>query len=214
MATDAGAMRPDSLQAVDEAVREDQRLARRRYRRHRRIMLLVVLVVSALLGGAMYRYCFELVTVRGASMSPTLENGDVVLCVRQSLLDRLGGIVPEQKRRVTRDDLVLIRYAPQPAADGGEVPLMIKRAIAMGGDTIDTGGGEMIVNQSTVAGHLGESDRVYPITVPTGQMFVVGDARAASIDSRQRAFGLVPEADVIARPVAVLWPAFDIGLVK
>ena len=84
----------------------------------------------------------------------------------------------------------------------------------MGGDETDTAGGEIIVKREETAGKLASSDLVYPVVVPTGRMYALGDNRALSVDSRHRTFGMVAEADVIARPVAVIWPVYAMGLVK
>ena len=120
-------------------------------------------------------------------------------------------------RRLQREDLMLLRYRVAP---DGEVHkkersvLLIKRAAAMPGDEIDAAGGTLIVNQEQAVGDLVSSDLVYPVTVPTGYVFALGDNRTLSVDSRQRAFGMVPEADVLGRPVAVVWPVYAMGLVK
>lgn len=209
--------RPGWVPSVQNAEHEIRRMHLARYRRHRQNVLMFVVVLSLVVGFLTYSLCFDLVQVQGTGMSPTLESGSLVLCVKQSLLDKLAGIVPEDMRRVGRGDLVLLSYAIAP---DGEVyrrvrsGLLIKRAVAMGGDEIDTAGGEIIINRDEVAGKLYASDLVYPVIVPTGEMFTLGDNRALSVDSRQRSFGMVAEANVLARPVAVVWPIYAMGLVK
>lgn len=198
--------------SAEDARREIRRTKLRRYRRHRRRALAVVLALALAAGAAAFHFAFDIVSVRGTGMSPTLQTGEWVLCIRQSLLDGLRGLVPEEKRRVRRNDLVLLDYAD------GEAPrrsaLLVRRVIALGGDSVDAAGGEIIINQDYTAGDVGTSDLVYPVTVPRGRMFVAGDYRAVSIDSRNRAFGMAAEADVVGRPVAVVWPVFAIGPVK
>ena len=150
-------------------------------------------------------------------MSPTLQSGAMVLCVRQTALDKLVGIIPEDKRRVGRNDLVLINYSVPPDGETYRrmrTAMLVKRVIGLGGDQIDTGGDEIIVNREETAGRLIHSDLVYPVVVPTGRMYALGDNRALSVDSRQRGFGMVAEADVIARPALVVWPVYAMGLVE
>ena len=209
--------RPGWVPSAQSAEHEIRRMCLSRYRRHRQNVLLFIIVLSLALGYLAYSLGFELVQVQGTGMSPTLESGSMVLCVKQSLLDKLAGIVPEDVRRIGRNDLVVISYAIAPDGETSRrvrTGLLIKRAIAMGGDEIDTAGGEIIINRDELAGLLYESDLVYPVTVPTGRMFALGDNRALSVDSRQRSFGMVAEADVLARPLAVIWPVYAMGLVK
>ena len=209
--------RPDWVPSVDIAGREIRRIRVARYRRHRQNVAFFIAVIAFVLGYLIFFLGFDLVTVHGAGMHPTLPSGSMVLCVRQSALDKLVGLIPEDVRRLGRGDLMLIQYRLEP---DGEVHkkessvLLIKRAVAMPGDEIDEAGGTLIVNREQTAGEVVSSDLVYPVTVPTGYVFALGDNRTLSVDSRQRAFGMVPEADVVGRPVAVVWPVYAINLVK
>ena len=209
--------RPDWVPSADSAQQEIRRVRAARYRRHRQNVLRFIAVLALAAGSVAFRLGSELVRVQGSGMSPTLESGSMVLCVKQSVLDALAGIVPEDVRRIGRDDLVLIDYRVEPDGEArkkARSALLIKRAVAMAGDEIDAAGGEIIVNREWTAGSLGSSDLVYPVVVPSGAMYALGDNRALSVDSRQRAFGMVAEADVIARPLAVVWPVYAEGLVK
>lgn len=213
----AARQRPDWVPSAEVARNEIRRIRLSRYRRHRQNVLFFVAVLSMALGYLAFSLGFELVKVEGTGMSPTLESGNLVLCVKQEALDKLAGIVPEELRRIRRDDLVLINYGVEP--DGVthkkmRYALLIKRVIGRGGDEIDAAGGELIVNRANVAGDMGTSDLIYPVVVPTGELFALGDNRELSVDSRHRAFGMVAESDVIARPVAVVWPIYAMRLVK
>ena len=193
--------------SAEAAAREIRRTRKLRYRRHRRHVLLII--VGALASALVLR----LVAVRGAGMSPTLESGEWVLCVRQDFLDKTVGLLPERIWRIGRDDLVLIDYVPKDD-DGhpsGPSALLVKRVIGVGGDVIDVQGGQMTVNGEPVPGIASGGDRVYPVTVPTKMLFVMGDHRSVAVDSRMRAFGMVGEDEVAGRLVAVIWPVFAIG---
>ena len=209
--------RPDWVPSIESAQREVQRIRRQRYQRHRQNVAMWIVLIALVLGYIAFYFCFDLVTVQGVGMSPTLDSGYKVLCIKQKVVDQLVGIIPEDMRRVGRNDLVLINYKVEP---DGEIHkkersvLLIKRAAGMPGDEIEVGGGQIIIGREENAGELVSSDLVYPVTVPTGYMFVLGDNRTLSVDSRQRAFGMVAEADVIARPLAVVWPVYAMGLVK
>ncbi len=213
----AGRRRDDWAPSAENAEREIRRTRRARYRRHRRKVFLLVVAISLALGYLVYSQGFMLVRIEGTGMSPTLQSGAMVLCFRQAALDKLVGIIPEDMRRVGRNDLVLINYNVPPDGETSRQmrsAMLVKRVIGLGGDQIDTGGDEIIVNREETAGRLIYSDLVYPVVVPTGRMYALGDNRALSVDSRQRGFGMVAEADVIARPALVVWPVYAMGLVE
>lgn len=209
--------RPDWVPSIEVAEREIGRVRLMRYKRHRQNVLMFIALFALAVGFAAFRLCFDLVEVQGVGMDPTLKSGSLVLCVKQHALDQLVGLIPEDVRRIERGDLVLIDYKIEP--DGVTYKktrslLLIKRAVALGGDELSEDGGDLIVSGSSDLGKLVSSDLVFPVTVPTGFLFALGDNHELSVDSRQRAFGMVAEADVVARPVAVVWPVYAMGIVK
>lgn len=132
----------------------------------------------------------EAVAVRSASMEPTLHDGD-------RLLLRHG-----------HDDLrrgeIVALSDPQGAG------LLVKRVVAVGGDSLAIEDGVLVVAGSRADEPWADPrdlDGVYlgPLAVPVGQVFVLGDHRGGSVDSRT--FGAVPDASVAGRIVARLWPA-------
>ena len=169
----------------------------RKRRGHGALKALVCLVLAAAVGFFAAGRLALLVTVRGGSMSPTLENGSIVLCLRE---DAPRMPAPQ------RGDVVLLSY---------EGALLVKRVIAVGGDAISldesgavTVNGEAI-REDYITATDGRSDQVYPLTVPEGELFVMGDHRAFAVDSRSRIFGTVPVESVAGRPIAVIWPAYE-----
>ena len=102
--------RPDWVPDVDLARREVRRLRVARYRRHRQDVAFLIAVIAFALGYLIFYLGFDLVNVRGAGMDPTLPGGSMVLCVKQSALDKLAGLIPEDVRRLQRDDLMLLRH--------------------------------------------------------------------------------------------------------
>lgn len=113
--------------------------------------------------------------VRGDSMYPTLENGQFVVYSR---------IIPELKR----GDVVSVKMP------SGEY--YVKRVIAVEGDVVDLKDGQLYVNgQAETGGYINgktewkEGVVEYPYTVEAGKLFVVGDNRTTSLDSRT--FGAV-----------------------
>ena len=102
---------------------------------------------------------------------------------------------------------------------------IVKRIIATGGDTVDidpvTGdvsvNGEVLdepyINETIdVLEHMG--DLTYPQTVPEGCVFVMGDNRNASTDSRDSRLGMVDERYILGHVQSVVFPISDFGTVK
>ena len=124
------------------------------------------------------------------SMEPTLRPGD------QTLVWKVAAKAPH------RGDLVAF-HAPRT----GEI--LLKRVVAVGGDTVGLEDGVLVVDGRHVREPYADPkaiDSVYfgPVKVRPGTMFVMGDNRANSDDSRD--FGAVPTDRIIGRAVARVWP--------
>jgi signal peptidase I len=129
------------------------------------------------------------VVVESGSMAPTLRDGDHVLLDHGSSDVRRGDVV-------ALDD---------PAGSG----LLVKRVVAVGGDRVAIEDGVLVVGGRPVAEpgiDRSRIDGVYvgPLTVPAGRIWVLGDDRGDSVDSRQ--FGPVPLDSVQGRVVGRVWP--------
>jgi signal peptidase I len=125
------------------------------------------------------------------SMVPTLKPGD------QALVSKLSGHEPK------RGQLVAF-HSPR---NGGEV--LLKRVVAVGGDTVGLEDGVLVVDGRHVREPFVDHkaiDSVYfgPVKVRSGTVFVMGDNRANSEDSRD--FGAVRTSSIIGRAVARVWP--------
>ncbi len=138
--------------------------------------------------------------VGSESMVPTLKVWDRVL-INKLAYDVVGG--PE------RGDIVLFE---SPA--GGEEPL-IKRVVGLPGDTIEVRHDRLFVNgepqrEPYVNDRYRKRQGPYgPRTVPKGHVFVMGDNRGNSQDSR--VFGPVPEENLIGEALVRFWPPGRVG---
>ena len=157
-------------------------------RTRRRTRFTVLGVAFAALVVVIVRWQFlDVVTVSSDSMAPTVCTGDTVLIAR---LDHPG--------TVGVDDIVTF---PSPR-DGGQT---IKRVVAVAGQSVAIHDAELVVDGRTVdepyVDHA-SIDGVYfgTVTVPEGTVFVLGDHRETSIDSR--AYGPIPTGAVNGR---LLW---------
>lgn len=128
------------------------------------------------------------VVVSGWSMYPTLASGEYVLCDRLAYLRRGPG---------TGDVVLLSRLI---ASQG---PL-VKRVLAVPGDTVSLAGGRILVNGAIVLEGDEEMRQDRQWVLQQDEYFVTGDALDMSTDSR--AFGPVPRKAIRARAWLVYWP--------
>ena len=169
--------------------------------------------------------------VDGSSMQPNLLNNELLLVNRNAyedidlnqwlnklpLVDRDGSWVVYEFDPPQRGDIVV--FDPP---NGDDKPY-IKRVIATAGETVEARDGAVFVNGNkldepyirsgiTDCGTTGGNpDPCAPVTVPEGQVFVLGDNRRNSSDSR--AFGAVPIENIIGKAIITYWPLQEVGRV-
>ena len=183
-------------------------------------VLIVVAFAAALL---IKTFLLQAFYIPSASMEPTLEHGDRVLVEKVSY--RFGG--PEIGDVVVFEKEV----GALPPADGGFLQDIsdavkslfgfptsgtqdyIKRVMAVGGDTIEGRDGQIFVNGEPVPepwfpeGTMTSDFASYQ--VPEGEIFVMGDNRGNSDDSRS--FGGISEDDIVGRAFVLIWPLSDMS---
>ncbi len=142
-----------------------------------------------------FTFFFRVFNVDGPSMKPTLQHNDKV-------------IVSTVGYKAQRGDIVVISET----ADLDEP--IVKRIVAVGGDTVDINftTGVVTVNgkEENYTDELTSQqfDIAFPITVPEGAVFVLGDNRANSLDSRSTRVGCVDERFIVGK---VLFRFFPLG---
>lgn len=143
----------------------------------------------------LFIFAFRVVNVDGTSMKPTLQNNDKV-------------IVSTVGYEAKRGDIVVIS-----STDGLKEPI-IKRIVAVGGDTVDINFTTGVVTVNGIEEDYTDEltsqqfDIAFPITVPEGTVFVLGDNRGNSLDSRSTRVGCVDERLIVGK---VLFRFFPIG---
>lgn len=176
--------------SADERVLAGQARITGRDRRRRWPGVLVVTVALVLVASVTGVLPVRVMRVGSDSMSPTIATGDLVL------VDRGGGAVE-------RRDVVVVDH-PETGA------LLVKRAVAIGGDRLAIEDGVLVVNGEPVCEPGIDPVRLDgvwfgPVTVARGEVFLLGDDRDSSIDSR--AFGTVPAGEVTGLVSSRLWPS-------
>lgn len=171
-------------------------------------MLLITLLAVCLV----FTYLLRIVEVSGDSMSSTLETGDKVIITNLCKHPKQGDIIVfYASGAVTLDDDSEI------VVSAGIRQNLMKRVIAAEGQTVDFdfAAGKVYVDGKELdepyASGLTHSDQgaftgKYPVTVPDGYVFVMGDNRRASIDSRASELGFVPVDDIIGRVIFKISP--------
>lgn len=156
----------------------------------------IAFLVAACLGaGAGVALCvsFQITDVTDNSMLPSYSEGETVLVNRISY----------RNSEPMRGDVILLPN--QVYAVTGEGKVMMKRVIATAGDRVLINSGEVYVNNKPLTedyifteGTSGEMDEVI---VAPGRVFVLGDNRAASSDSRDESIGLVKTEDILGKVI-------------
>lgn len=171
------------------------------WRRTDPVFLVLSAVLVFVLAGVL-TLLYGVHTVRkidGPSMEPTLVQGDRILVTRGYEVPAVGDIVSV----ATMDR-------------SGQKLDLIKRVVALPGDTVEIVGDSAYVNGelSTVAPRAqvgGHTYRLGPMTVPDGAVFIMGDNRPLSLDSRR--LGFVPIGSIRGKVVAVIFPLSRAGAI-
>ncbi len=162
--------------------------------------LMVALVVCL----ALFIFCIRVVDVSGSSMWPTLKDGDKMLVSDLFYKPKYGDVI------VFKTD----SYDPNKA--------LVKRVIATEGQeiSIDFDRGVVYIDGSPIEeDYIAELtttklDFIGPQKVPEGCIFVMGDNRNASTDSRKKEIGMVDERMILGRAYCVAFPAGDMGWIS
>ena len=141
---------------------------------------------------------FPVLRIHGSSMTPNLYDGNIVVCLKNSKYE-VG-------------DSIAFYYNNK---------ILVKRVIARSGEWVDIdANGYVYVNgekleEPYVQDHaLGECDIELPYQVPDGRVFVMGDHRSVSVDSRSTSVGCVSDEQIVGRLLFRVWPFKSIGLIK
>lgn len=135
--------------------------------------------------------------IYGSSMTPTMQNGDIVFSLKTQ--DFQPG------------DVVAFYYNNK---------ILVKRVIAGPADWIDIDpdgttyvNGEPLTEPYVKEKAYGETNITLPYQVPDEKVFVMGDHRSTSVDSRNTAVGCVAQEQIVGKIIFRIWPLDQIGAI-
>lgn len=153
------------------------------------ISALLVIAAIAVLISTLF---LPVVQVVGTSMEPTLHDGDILVLIKSNSYER--------------GEICCISWQNKK---------LLKRIIGLPGDiiNIDEYGEVYVNNEYLIEGYvtgksLGNCDIEFPYQVPDGKLFVLGDHRITSIDSRSSAIGSVSKEQIVGHTLIKVWPWF------
>ena len=182
------------MQTLERVVKKHHE--RREYLRILRSTVASLLVVAA--AAVIISMLFlPVLRVTGTSMTPTLHDDELVVCRKRGSFQK--------------GDIVAFYYNNK---------ILLKRVIATAGDVVDIKeDGTVIVNGKTLnepyvdGKALGECDIELPYQVPDERIFVMGDHRSTSVDSRTKRIGCIAEEAVLGKVSLRIYPFKRIGTV-
>ena len=188
--------------AVDIPATEqlEAELAREKYKKQYHSVLrstvytLIIVAAVAVLTATLW---LPVLQIYGSSMTPTLQDGEIVFSVKTS--DFAPG------------DIVAFYYNNK---------ILIKRVICGPADWVNIDGDGTVYVNGTVLDEpylvekaLGDCNIELPYQVPDGKVFVMGDHRSTSVDSRNTAVGCVAQEQIVGKIIFRIWPLNRLGAV-
>lgn len=189
--------KPIELPSIEELEAE---ISRKKYKQNQHHLLrnaLYVLITVAAVTALVAILFVPVLKTFGNSMTPTLEDGEIV------------AVVKTDEAKV--GEMIAFYYNNK---------IFIKRVIALGGSVVDMDeAGNVFVDGAPLEEpyltekSAGSGDVEFPYEVPNGMYFVLGDNRVTSADSRNSILGCVDPDDMLGRVVFRVWPLDRFGAV-
>ena len=186
------------MDALPTSQQLEAELSRLKYRKRYRNVLrstIYTLITVAAIAVLVATLLMPVLQIYGSSMTPTLSDGDIVLSLKQSEFES--------------GDVVAFYYNNK---------ILVKRVIARSGEWVDiTPEGDVYIGKTSndlqlldepylEEKALGDCDIEFPYQVPESRIFVLGDHRSVSVDSRNTAVGCVAEEQLVGKLVFRVWP--------
>ena len=179
----------------------ENELERVKYKRRYRSVLkstIYTLITVAAIAILVATLWLPVLQIYGTSMTPTLADGEIIFTVKTSDFEP--------------GDIVSFYYNNK---------ILVKRVIAEAGDWVNIDAdGTVYVNDVPLdepyleEKAFGDTDIELPYQVPDGKIFVMGDHRATSVDSRNTAVGCVAQEQIVGKIIFRIWPLNRAGFVE
>ena len=174
-------------------------LSRVKYRQRYRTVLkstIYTLITVAAVAVLVATLWLPVLQIYGSSMTPTLQDGEIVFSVKTSEMEQ--------------GDIIAFYYNNK---------ILVKRVIAGTGDWINISeeNGDVYVNDVLLEEpylaekSYGDADIELPYQIPDGKIFVMGDHRSTSVDSRHTVVGCVAEEQIVGKIIFRVWPLNQLG---
>lgn len=179
----------------------EKELARESYRRRyssvfrSTVYTLITVAAAAVLVATLF---LPVLRIYGTSMAPTTTDGDIVVSVKGASFES--------------GDIIAFWYNNK---------ILVKRVIAQAGEWVNideegnvTINGTLLDEPYLAEKALGECDIKLPYQVPDNRIFVMGDHRSTSTDSRNSVIGCVSEEQIVGKLVFRVWPLKELGVLR
>ncbi len=193
-------MKKESISKPPTTEQLEAELKRVQYKHRYRTVLkstVYTLVIVAAIAVLVATLWLPVLQIYGTSMTPTLQDGEIIFSVKGSDF-ALG-------------DIIAFYYNNK---------ILVKRVIANPGDWVNIDeDGTVYVNETVIdepyltEKALGDCNIELPYQVPDGKIFVMGDHRSTSVDSRNTAVGCVAQEQIVGKIVFRVWPLNRLGRV-
>lgn len=151
------------------------------------VAVLIVVAAAAVLISTIW---MPVIQISGDSMNPSLRDGDILVTLNTD--------------SVSRGDLCCVSWQNK---------MLVKRVIGLPGDTVVIGGdgsvsvnGQLLDEPYVSEKSLGQCDVTFPYEVPDNMIFILGDNRLLSVDSRNSDIGSIGKDQIIGKVLFRIWP--------
>ena len=193
-------MRKKTLGEMPSAEQLESELKREKYKRRYHSVLrstIYTLITVAAIAVLVATLWLPVLQIYGSSMTPTLQDGEIIFSVKTADLEP--------------GDIVAFYYNNK---------ILVKRVICGPGDWVNIDeDGTVYVNEVRLKEPylaekaLGDCNIELPYQVPDGKIFVMGDHRSTSVDSRNTAVGCVAQEQIVGKIIFRIWPLNRLGAV-
>ncbi len=191
-------MKTRSIQEKPSVEQLEAELKRERYKSRYRTVLkstiytLITVAAAAVLVATLW---LPVLQIYGSSMTPTLQDGEILFSVKTEQMEQ--------------GDVIAFYYNNK---------ILVKRVIAQPGDWVNLDEDGTVYVNSVVLDEpyvseksIGECNIELPYQVPDGKIFVMGDHRSTSIDSRSTVVGCVEQEQIVGKIIFRIWPLDRLG---